>query len=214
MRRMVALMLGLSLGALAAITIISPTSAGYNISCWGRSDASNYGYSGRYEGYEWGGGWWDNNNQDNTPGCPADGGSSCEGPDCSGFVFKSWAMVNSSGNTGHYYWYIGDTQHGPYSSTNFRDGCSGACYDVCGSGTGSSCGPNSYSATIYMDAFAYNTNGVGHVGLIWQEDSGGYDWILEALNNSAGVGIWLRDYRTNPAYDGIRRQNWLTCPGG
>ena len=41
------------------------------------------------EGYEWGGGCWNDNNRDDTPGQPDSNG---EGPDCSGFVFKTWEL--------------------------------------------------------------------------------------------------------------------------
>jgi hypothetical protein len=61
-----------------------------------------------------------------------------------------------------------------------------------------------------MDAFAKG----GHIRLIDQEDSGGYDYIVEALNNTSGVGRWRRSYRLDPLYDGIRRNSWnTTCPG-
>lgn len=202
--RIAGFLAGLLLAFISAATIVLPASAGQTINCWDRVAAASYGYTARYEGYEWGGGWWTDNNQDDTPGCPTDGGSSCEGPDCSGLAFKTWAMQNSSGATGYTYWLTGENVHGPYASTSFRDGCSGACFDVCGSGTGSACGTGSYSSTVYMDVFAKS----GHDGLIYQEGSNGYDSILEALNNTSGVGIWQRSYRTDPAYDGVRRQNW------
>jgi hypothetical protein len=114
-------------------------------------------------------------------------------------------MVNSSGNTGKYYWYAGDDIHGPYNSTMFRDGCSGACSDVCTR----PCGTGSYSSTTPMDAFAKS----GHVGLIWSEGSNGYDDILEAYSNSDGVVLAQRSYRLSSLYDGVRRTNWSTsCP--
>ena len=46
---------------------------------------------GRHEGYQWGGGCWNDNDRDDSPGDPhenpATGG---EGGDCSGFTFKVW----------------------------------------------------------------------------------------------------------------------------
>lgn len=55
-----------------------------------------------------------------------------------------------------------------------------------------------------MDAFAQST----HVGLIWNEGSNGYDDIVEAANNTSGVGVWSRNYRVTAAYDGVRRAAW------
>ena len=55
-----------------------------------------------------------------------------------------------------------------------------------------------------MDAFAQS----GHVGMLYSEGSNGYDNIIEAINNSAGTGIWQRNYRAQTAYDGIRRRSW------
>jgi hypothetical protein len=185
---------GLMLGMIAAVVFAHPAHAGYDISCWNRSQASDYGFRAIHEGYEWGGGWWNDNNKHDTG----------EGPDCSGLVFKTWAMKNAAGDKGYYYWYEGDNIHGPYSSTAFRDGCSGACFDVCGGGTGSSCGAGSYGSTERMDGFASS----GHIGLIWNEGSNGYDDVLEALNESSGVNVWSRNYRTNAAYDVVRRAAW------
>ncbi|GIU91806.1 MAG: hypothetical protein KatS3mg011_0712 [Acidimicrobiia bacterium] len=193
---------GVLLGMGVALLVSKPVEAGYSITCWTRSNAVSYSYTALHEGYEWGGGWWTDNNYDDTPSCPTDGGSGCEGPDCSGLVFKSWAMVNSWGSTGKYYWYAGDNVHGPYSSTSFRDGCGGACYDVCTR----PCGSGSYSLTIPMDAFAKS----GHIGLIWSEGSDGYDDILEAHSNNAGVILSERSYRLSSSYDGVRRKNWST----
>jgi hypothetical protein len=197
-------LVGSLLGIVAAILWSYPANAGTSINCWTRDDAVSYGYVGWQEGYELGGGWWNDNNYDDTPGCSEDGGSSCEGPDCSGFVFKTWAMQNSSGATGYTYWEYGENIHGPYASYHFRDGCSGACYDVCGSGTDTACGSSSYGSTLTMDAFAQN----GHIGMIWAEDASGYDYILEAYNNTARVVIYYQSYRNNSAYDGVRRSNW------
>ncbi|HEX6291584.1 MAG TPA: hypothetical protein VFZ66_20540 [Herpetosiphonaceae bacterium] len=204
--RTLGLLLGLVIGMLVSAMINRPVEAGTRIDCWTRQDAVDYSYKGRHEGYEWGGGWWNDNDQDDTPGCATDGGSGCEGPDCSGFTFKSWALPNSSGATGYVKWTIGENVHGPYNSTSYRDGCNGACFNVCGNGTSNSCGAGSYDETMRMDAFAQD----GHVGLLYNEDSNGYDHIIEAINNSAGTGIWQRNYRVQTAYDGMRRRNWCT----
>src|SRR5205814_1191132 len=52
-----------------------------------RKDAKAYADVAIGEGYEWGGGCWNDDNKDDTPNAPDSNG---EGPDCSGLVFKSW----------------------------------------------------------------------------------------------------------------------------
>ncbi len=200
-RKLIALGIGLAAGV--ALTVIPQqlAQADMELQCWSRSSAKSYTYTARYEDYDWGGGWWNDNNVRDT--------ASHEGPDCSGLTFKTWAMKNQSGSTARYYWSIGTDIHGPYNSTAFRDGCSGACYDVCGSGTGSACGTGSYGSTQYMDGFAKN----GHVSLIYSEGSSGYDWFINAAGESTGVQYQSLNYRTQAAYDGIRRYNWSSsCP--
>src|SRR5262245_51764912 len=56
---------------------------------WKRSQAKDYAQRAVNEGYEWGGGCFKLNDQDDTPNQPDSGG---EGTDCSGFVFKTWAL--------------------------------------------------------------------------------------------------------------------------
>ena len=74
-------------------------------------DARTYaGYAAR-EGYEWGGGCWNDNNVDDTPGQPDSEG---EGPDCSGLVFKSWELKPTRGANGGMWWNKRENIHGPY----------------------------------------------------------------------------------------------------
>jgi hypothetical protein len=206
-QRNMGLLAGLFLGMFVALGLVQPARANHGISCWNRNDAANYAYTGRYEGYNWGGGWWNDNNYDDTPSCPYNGGSGCEGPDCSGFTFKSWAMrdVYGSSGRGYAHWDIGYNIHGPYPASSFRDDCGGACFDVCGGGT-ASCGSGSYGNTERMDAFASGS----HIGMTWNEQSNGYDEIIEALDNAPGTNIWQRNYRVLGEYDGVRRHDW--CP--
>ena len=42
------------------------------------------------EGYQWGGGCWNDNDNDDSPGDPGNRGTGGEGGDCSGFTFKVW----------------------------------------------------------------------------------------------------------------------------
>ena len=60
-----------------------------DIATWKRSQAKDYAQRDSNEGYEWGGGCFKLNDQDDTPNQPDSGG---EGTDCSGLVFKSWAL--------------------------------------------------------------------------------------------------------------------------
>jgi len=193
MKKALSMVLGLLVGMSVAVAGQPSADA---LACWSRTEARSYTYTARYEDYDLGGGWWNDNNTRDI--------SSHEGPDCSGLTFKTWAMSSSWGNTGLVYWSIGTDVHGPYNSTSFRDGCGGACYDVCGSGTNSSCGSSSYTLTQYMDGFAKS----GHVSLIYTEGSGGNDYFINATGESYGVQYVTRTYRIEAAYDGMRRYNW------
>ena len=202
--RLLGLVCGVLVGAFAALLFAPSAKAGYDISCWTRSGhAEHYAHIARFEGCDLGGGWWnDNNIRDDSVN---------EGPDCSGLIFKSWAMVNAWGGTGFYFHDHGDDIHGPYSAQYFRDGCGGACVDVCGSGTGYSCGAASTNTTERMDVFARGpVSGYqyGHVRIVWDELGNGYDHIFEAFDDSAGVDIWQRNYRMLPEYDGVKRTLW------
>ena len=161
-----------------------------------RSDARAYADAARHEGYEWGGGCWNNNNYDDTPNQPDSGG---EGPDCSGFVFKSWFLVNSYGVSGQWYWDDMQNIHGPYSSTSFHNAT-----------------PTSYpffllkdksrNTTQYMDAFARD----GHIGMLYttSNPSSGTDWIIEAKGDAYGTNVFEETYRFDSAYVAVRRRAW------
>jgi hypothetical protein len=197
--RALLLIVGLLAGALA----IRPSESNASQVCWSRNDALSYSYTGRYEDYTLGGGWWNDNNTHDSG----------EGPDCSGFSYKSWSLCSTSGNTSVCLHSIGQDTHGPYNAQAFRDGCSGACADVCGSGTGAACGASSYGSTTAMDAFArgpYAGSSYGHIGMIYSESTGGYDNIIEALNSTSGVVLNSRSYRLGAEYDGVTRKVWVT----
>jgi hypothetical protein len=162
-----------------------------------RSDAQAYAAVADNEGYEWGGGCWDNDGRDDTPGAPDSNG---EGPDCSGFTFKTWELRSTYGAEGFRWWNKYQNIHGPYASDDFHD-----------VGTSSSLpfkrlSSKSRSSTLYMDAFAKD----GHIGMIYnsQTTSTGGDYIIEALGDSYGVDINDQDYRGNGAYVAVRRKSW------
>ena len=55
----------------------------------------------RYEGYQWGGGCWNDNDVDDSPGDPTeDPNTGGEGGDCSGFTFKVWRESPHETNQG------------------------------------------------------------------------------------------------------------------
>jgi len=162
-----------------------------------RLNARNYVDVALDEGYEWGGGCWNNNDRDDTPGAPDSGG---EGPDCSGLTFKTWELKNTQGKTGWRYWDKWENEHGPYTTGEYHDVGQSTTWPFYRL-------PNkNRSTTLYMDAFAKN----GHIGLLYtsSDPGNGLDYILEALGDSSGTDVFQEDYRTDSAYVAIRRKDW------
>jgi len=158
-----------------------------------RKDAQPYAVVAEHEGYEGGGGCWDNNNRDDTPWQPDSNG---EGPDCSGLVFKTWELQNNGGS-GWTYHDLLQNDHGPYSSYNYHSPLStNPFYRV----------SKSRSVMQYMDAFAKN----GHVALLSSTPppNGNTDVVIEAYTDTSGVGANVRTYRYDSAYSGVRRKGW------
>ncbi len=83
--------------------------------------------------------------------------------------------------------------HGPYSAVDFHNGTRVPRTKAKG-----------YAETDRMDAFA----STGHIGLIYSEQSSGYDAIIEAKGDAVGTGLWQRSYRTDPSYNGVGRTGW------
>jgi hypothetical protein len=159
-----------------------------------RKDAQAYAVVAKYEGYEWGGGCWNDNNRDDTPGLPDSNG---EGPDCSGLVFKSWEL-RYPGDNGYTFYDKLDNVHGPYSSYDYRSPASSDPFVRLPD--------KNRSTTMYMDAFAKN----GHVGLLSSRPSpsSNADYIIEAKGDASGTGEWLESYRFDSSYVAVRRKNW------
>ena len=165
-----------------------------NLNPINRGEARNYAYSAAGEGYQWGGGCWNTNGYDDSPGDPPENPYTLgEGPDCSGFTFKSWYERSETGDPWFRYHYLMQNVHGPYTAADFKYGA-GA--------------PNSTVAkayTIYMDAFAATY----HIGMIyWENTAYNQDRIIEAKCEACGTGTWPRTYRGNPDYSGVRRRYW------
>ena len=56
-----------------------------NLNPINRGESRNYAYSAAAEGYQWGGGCWNTNGYDDSPGDPPENPYTLgEGPDCSG----------------------------------------------------------------------------------------------------------------------------------
>ena len=147
----------------------------------------------RYEGYQWGGGCWNDNDRDDSPNDPQeDPATGGEGGDCSGFTFKVWRESQNSADAGFYQWGLLRFVHGPYTAASFKAG-SGA--------------PNvmaSKPGLVKMDALASN----GHIGLIYAVNPDGSDQIIEAKGEAYGTNIWTRTYRGSTSYSGVRRLGW------
>jgi len=147
----------------------------------------------RYEGYQWGGGCWNDNNVDDSPNDPTgDPNTGGEGGDCSGFTFKIWRESETKSDAGFYQWNKLRKVHGPYTADWFRQG------------VGAPNITSAKSALIKMDAFA----STGHIGMIYATNADGTDQIIEAKGEAYGTNIWTRTYRGSSSYGGVRRTGW------
>ncbi len=198
---------GLLVGLIAVSAIDAPEAAAhgfwdncntdtdYSLSSWNRSSARSYSYVARYEGYHWYGGCWNNNNIDDQPGDPVKTASTHgEGGDCSGFTFKSWALVDNETSTGYRYWPQLRNIHGAFTASEFK------------AGDGPNLSQISKASTIYMDALASSS----HIGMIYSTTSTwNTDNIIEAKGEADGTGLWVRTYRGDSSFTGVRR--WGGC---
>jgi hypothetical protein len=148
---------------------------------------------GAQEGYQWGGGCWNDNNVDDSPGDPTqDANTGGEGGDCTGFTFKVWRESLSTSDASANQWGKLRQVHGPYSAVDFMNGA-GAPNVTYGK-----------SGLIRMDALASST----HVGMIYSPNADGTDQIVEAKGEAYGTNIWTRTYRGSSSFGGVRRLGW------
>jgi len=155
----------------------------------------DWGYTAAYEGYQWGGGCWNMNDVDDSPGDPTeDPATGGEGPDCSGLVFKSWFESSDQTRTDFWKWSTYNFVHGPYTAGAFK------------SGAGAANVTTSKSTMAPDDAFASST----HIGLLYAQNFDGTDLVLEAKGESYGSGVWTRTYRGSTRYSGVRRVGWVS----
>jgi hypothetical protein len=147
----------------------------------------------RREGYQWGGGCWNDNDRDDSPGDPTGlAGTGGEGGDCSGFTFKVWRESLDTGSTAFHEWLKLRFVHGPYAAEHFKSAVGAPNY------------PLSKSVAIKMDAFASS----GHIGMVYAPNADGTDQIIEAKGEAYGTNIWTRTYRGASGYSGVRRLGW------
>src|SRR5436190_24101970 len=99
------------------------TNAATPIPAISRGAAMSWALRARYEGYQWAGGCWNDNNVDDSPGDPTqDPNTGGEGGDCSGFAFKVWRESTNENDAGAYQWNMLRNIHGPYTADRFRQG--------------------------------------------------------------------------------------------
>lgn len=164
---------------------------------WRRSDARAYASSANGDGYDWGGGCWNGDGIDNTPNQDGYHNSDGEGPDCSGFVHKAWALANDFSTNSRYWPPLNNVYpdaHGPYTAADFQGG----------TGAANQLANKNYGTTALMDAFASSS----HVGMIYSEGSGGSDTMIEARDQQINTGIFPRNYRSLSSYTGVWRAGW------
>src|SRR5438876_12351737 len=92
-----------------------------------RAQAMSYALRARWEGYQWGGGCWNDNNVDDSPGDPpGDPNTGGEGGDCSGFTFKVWRESPYTWDDSGYEWDKKTVVHGPFDAAAFKAGSGAA----------------------------------------------------------------------------------------
>jgi hypothetical protein len=205
--RKLAFVPGVVAGLASAVAIATPGAGAYHTNFQGacnneffytsgvtRTQARIYAEIGAHEGYQWGGGCWNDNDKDDAPGDPGENPSTRgEGGDCSGFTWKTWFQRWSTDDAGFTYHYRMRNAHGPYNAYMFKTGRGPANLIV------------SKSAVIEMDALASDN----HIGIIYQANTAyNTDRIVEAKGEAWGTGIWSRTYRGDPSYGGVRRAGW------
>ena len=158
-----------------------------------RDGAAAVAFRARYEGYQWAGGCWNDNDRDDSPGDPhEDPYTGGEGPDCSGLTFKVWRESPDTSNAGFQQWGLLRFIHGPYTAAAFKAGV----------GAPNTTAPK--SGLVKMDALASD----GHIGLIYAVNPDGSDQIIEAKGEAYGTNIWTRTYRGSSSFTGVRRVGW------
>jgi hypothetical protein len=180
----------------------------YGVSVWKRVDSRAYADVGIGEGYEWGGGCWNDNNKDDTPQDSEGSNSGAEGPDCSGFTFKTWKLLPTFGANGGRWYNKLENIHGPYATSSYanQNAPSSWPFHVLLGANGHP--TKNKDRLAYMDAYAKD----GHIGMIYTvyANSANTDMIVEAVGQpyQPPVGRFERDYAANSDYVAVRREGW------
>ena len=134
----------------------------------------------RYEGYQWAGGCWNDNDRDDSPDDPhEDPYTGGEGGDCSGFTFKVWREALDTSNAGFQQWGMLRYVHGPYTAAAFKAGA-GA--------------PNVTVSEVEPDQDGRARERRPHRPDL-RANADGSDQIIEAKGEAYGTNIWTRTYR-------------------
>jgi hypothetical protein len=158
-----------------------------------RDAAQSYANAARYDGYQWGGGCWNDDDVDAYPhDPPGDSSTHGEGGDCSGLTFKTWRESEDTWRDGRYYWPRLRNVHGPYDAAAFKSGAGAPNHVV----------PKATAGV--MDAFASDF----HVGMVFFRSGEGGDQIVEAKCEACGTNIFFRTYRSQSSYGGVGRWGW------
>lgn len=210
------------LAAPASATWVSTNCADdhYSIDTWKRVDSRAYADVAVREGYEWGGGCWNNNNKDDSPNDLDwdEINNGAEGPDCSGLTFKSWKLVNTAGVNGGRYYSNLENVHGPYGAASFYSLGTPSTYPFHVLVDAQGVPTKNKARLYYMDAYAKTS----HIGMIYTlyPTQANTDYIIEAVGVIVPpVGKWERDYADNSDYRAVRREGWSPdcypkCPTG
>ena len=205
--RRLAFVPGVLAGLAVAVAVATPGARAYHTNFQGSCNNESFQTSGvqrvqgqiyaeiaAHEGYQWGGGCWNDNNRDDAPGDPTENmNTRGEGGDCSGFTWKTWFGRWNKEDAGFTYHYRMQNQHGPITAAMYKDGWGLANLIV------------SKSGLVVMDALASDN----HIGMIYQANTAyNTDRIVEAKCEACGTGIWTRTYRGDPSYGGVRRTGW------
>src|SRR5256885_6862149 len=135
-------------------TTSSPTA----IPAISRAAAMSWALYARHEGYQWGGGCWNDNDTDDSPGDPTqDPNTGGEGGDCSGFTYKAWFESPDQSDVSFWSWGMLRAVHGPYSASNFQAGA-GATNETAAK-----------SSLVMNDALASST----HIGIVYAHNADG-----------------------------------------
>ena len=175
---------------------------------WKRSNAASYTQPPLREGYSLNGGCYRLNDRDDTPALPADGGG--EGTDCSGFVFRAWAL-KTDGSNGYKRWDYQHDVHGPYYSWDFKDPAGRRAVQEHPQGR-----PVDRADGRDRLVPRRRRRPPHRPHLVTKAPAP--DYFVHAHTNTAGVEISEEIYRQLSDTEGVQRKNWSLecepkCPG-